>query len=170
MRIRVADNGMKDSLESVRAQLARVLDWQEAHVGFAKAVEGLPARARGAVAAGFEHSPWQLLEHIRLAQNDILDFCLNPDYAQKLKWPDDYWPSHPEPPSAARWEESIRDFNADREELKVLVRNPDIDLMASVPTGSKQQTYLRAIMLVIDHNAYHLGQLVAVRRALGVWK
>jgi hypothetical protein len=152
---------------AVRDQLGRLLDWEEAHVGFDKAVEGIPADKRGARAAGFEHSPWQLVEHMRLAQDDILDFCVNPHYEHTLKWPDDYWP-HPTPPSDAAWSESIAAFKRSREKLKALARDIE-DLTAKVPTGKGHQTYLRAILLVADHSAYHVGQLVAVRRALGVW-
>jgi uncharacterized damage-inducible protein DinB len=161
---------MSASPDPLRAQLLRVLDWEEAHVGFDKAVDRIPADRRGANAPGFEHSPWQLLEHMRLAQKDLLDFCVNPQYVHALKWPDDYWPENPAPPRAAAWAASIADFKADREKLKQLVRKTRVDLFATVPTGKGQQTYLRAILLVIDHNAYHLGQLVAVRRALGIWK
>ena len=147
----------------------RVLDWEEAHVGFDKAIEGLPANRRGARITGFGHSLWQLLEHMRLAQKDLLDFCVNVKYVHALKWPDDYWPGNPEPPSADTWNKSVADFKADRERLKQLARDSGIDLFATVPTGKDKQTYLRAIVLVIDHNAYHLGQFVALRQALGVW-
>jgi uncharacterized damage-inducible protein DinB len=157
-------------MDAIRPQLERLLDWEEAHVGFDKAIDGIPADRRGALAPGSEHSPWQLLEHMRLAQKDLLDFCVNAKYVHVLKWPDDYWPVQPAPPRASAWEESIADFKADREKLKRLVRDTDCDLAATVPTGKDRQTYLRAIMLVVDHNAYHLGQLVAVRRALGLWK
>src|SRR5687767_13814525 len=84
-------NAMTQNVESVRDHLVRLLDWEEAHVGFDKAIDGIPAGQRGARAAGFEHSPWQLLEHIRIAQQDILDFCVNAAYEHNLKWPDDYW-------------------------------------------------------------------------------
>ena len=156
--------------DPLRAQLVRLLDWEEGHVGFEKAVGGLSAEHRGARAPGFEHSPWQLLEHLRLAQKDLLHFCANPRYVHTLTWPDDYWPKSPAPPSATAWDESIADFRADQEKLKQLVGNPRLDLFALVPTGKGQQTYLRAILLVVDHNAYHLGQLVAVRKALGLWR
>jgi hypothetical protein len=149
--------------------MARLLDWEEAHVGFDKAVEGIPANQRGSHAADFEHTPWQLLEHMRVAQKDILDFCTNSKYVHSLKWPEDYWPQSPAPPDAKAWNGSIADFKADREKLKLLVRRAHVDLFATVPTGKAQQTYLRAMLLVADHNAYHLGQLVAVRRALGIW-
>lgn len=153
---------------ALRDHLARLLDWEEAHVGFDAAVDGIPADKRGAHAAGFEHSPWQLLEHIRLAQDDILDFCVNAHYEQRLKWPDDYWP-RPMPPTDADWQESIVSFRQSRERMKALARDVE-DLTAKVPTGKGNQTYLRAILLVADHTAYHVGQLVAVRRALDVWR
>ena len=159
---------MNASLDPLRAQLVRLLDWQEAHVGFDKAVAGIPADKRGGLATGFEHSPWGLLEHMRIAQEDILDFCVNPKYVHELKWPDDYWPKSPAPPNAAAWDESIAAFKAEREKFKTLARDTN-DLFATVPTGKDNQTYLRAILLVSDHNSYHLGQLVAVRRALGIW-
>ena len=156
-------------IEAIRAHLAHVLDWHEAHVTFDKAVEGIPEAARGALAPGFEHSPWQLIEHLRLAQHDLLDFCVNTAYAHTLTWPDDYWPRQPAPPAGAAWRDSIAAFHADRKRLKALALDPAIDLGARVPTGNERQTYLRSILLVVDHNAYHLGQLIAVRKALGIW-
>jgi hypothetical protein len=132
-------------------------------------VAGLTSAHHGARAPGFEHSPWQIVEHLRLAQKDLLDFCLNPRYVHALEWPDDYWPADPSPPSPRAWDDSIADFNADRRRLTELIRDARVDLFALVPTGEKQQTYLRACFLVADHNAYHVGQLVAVRKALGVW-
>jgi uncharacterized damage-inducible protein DinB len=160
---------MSDSPDPLRAYLARILDWDEAHVGFDAAVGGIPDDERGARARGFEHSPWQLLEHMRIAQKDILDFCVNARYVHELKWPDDYWPRQPAPPAAQAWDGSVAAFKADREALKQLAADQKIDLFGLVPTGKGLQTYLRAILLVTDHNAYHLGQLVAVRQALGVW-
>ena len=153
--------------DALRAHLVRLLDWEEAHAGFDKAVSGLAADKRGALAAGFEHSPWQLLEHLRIAQSDILDFCVNPDYVHERTWPDDYWPK-PEPPDAAAWDTAVASYRADREAMKTLARTQP-DLFALVPTGTGNQTYLRSIFLVVDHAAYHVGQIVAVRRALGAW-
>jgi uncharacterized damage-inducible protein DinB len=159
---------MGHTADAHRDHLVRALDWEEAHVGFDKAVDGIPPEKRGARAPGFDHSPWQLLEHIRLAQEDILDFCVNAKYQHTMKWPDDYWPTDPAPPDAQAWMASIAACARAREELKRLAREIE-DLTAKVPTGEGHQTYLRAILLVIDHNAYHVGQLVAVRRALGIW-
>jgi hypothetical protein len=91
---------------ALRDHLVRLLDWAVAHVGFDKAIDGIPADRRGTQAAGFERSPWQLLEHMRLAQEDILDVCINPNYEHTLTWPDDYWPS-PAPPGDAAWRTSV---------------------------------------------------------------
>src|SRR5687768_4543913 len=159
---------MTESLDPLRDHLVRVLDWEEAHVGFEKAVNGIPADKRGARAPGFEHSPWQLLEHIRLAQDDILDFCVNPKYVHLMKWPDDYWPADPAPPDDQAWRTSITGYTRGRDRMKDLARDVK-DLTASVPTGKTSQTYLRAILMTADHTAYHVGQLVALRRALGTW-
>jgi len=154
--------------EPLREQLVRFMDWDEAHVSFDKAIDGIPADRRGARATGFEHTIWQLLEHIRIAQEDILDFCVNAKYVHAMNWPDDYWPKSPAPPSADAWEQSIAAVKRDRAQFVALARNVP-DLYARVPTGKGHQTYLRALLLVNDHNAYHLGQIVAVRRALGAW-
>ena len=162
----MTDTNISDPL---RLQLARTLDWEEAHVGFDTAIDGLPPDKRGALAPGIAYSVWQLVEHMRLAQLDVLDFCLNANYVHAMTWPDDYWPPAA-PADLQAWDNSVAGFKADRERLKELARDEAIDLHALVPTGKGQQTYLRAILLMADHNAYHLGQIVAVRRALGVWK
>jgi hypothetical protein len=159
---------MANSIDGIRDHLVRVLDWKEAHVGFDKAVAGIPADKRGACPPGFDHSPWELLEHLRIAQDDILDFCVNAAYEHALKWPDDYWPATAAPPDARAWTDSIAAYARSRDQLKQLARDVE-DLTASVPTGKKPQTYLRAILLTADHTAYHVGQLVSVRRALGIW-
>ncbi len=155
------------SLDVFRKHLARALDWEDAHVGFDAAVRNLPAALRGKRPRGFPHSPWELLEHLRLAQRDLLDFCVNPDYAEG-KFPDDYWPKGARPPKAGSWARSVAAFRADREALKRLVSDRKRDLTARIPHGTGQ-TYLRSVLLVIDHGAYHVGQLVAVRQRLGSW-
>jgi uncharacterized damage-inducible protein DinB len=159
---------MHESASALRDHLVRLLDWEEAHVGFDQAVDGIPPDKCGCRAAGFEHSPWQLVEHMRIAQEDILDFCVNAGYEHTRKWPDEYWPRDSAPPGDDAWTESVAAYMRSREELKRLARDVE-DLTATVPTGKRGQTYLRAILLTADHAAYHLGQLVAVRRALGVW-
>jgi hypothetical protein len=146
----------------------KLLDWREAHVGFDAAVEGLPADLRGVRPTGLPYSPWELLEHLRRAQADILDFCRNADYAWQ-EWPAAFWPETPEPPSPAAWDAAVAAFRADRKALARLCQDPDLDLLARIPHGSGQ-TYLREFLLVADHNAYHVGELVVVRRLLGVWK
>ena len=151
----------------IRDHLARLLDWREAHVEFDAAVDGVGPEHRGVVAPGTEHSLWQLIEHLRIAQNDIFDFCVNPKYREK-KWPDDYWPKNPAPPSDAAWDESIASYVRDRDAFKQLTRNPATELTATIAHGSGQ-TYLREILLVADHTAYHVGQIVLVRRLLGIW-
>ena len=156
------------SSDPLRDQLVRILDWEEAHVGFDKAIDGLPAEARGARPPAAEHSIWQLVEHLRIAQEDIFDFCVNPKYVHQRKWPDDYWPQDPAPAAAADWDHSIASFKRQRGKFKELVRETK-DLFALVPTGKGHQTYLRAVLLVADHNTYHLGQIVSVRRALNLW-
>jgi hypothetical protein len=144
-----------------------LLDWEDAHAGFDKVVGGLPPDLQRQAPSGLPYSPWQLLEHLRITQHDILDFCVNPDYEQ-LDWPGDYWPKNASPPSPRAWDNSVAAFRKDREALKTLALDPRIDLMARVPAG-KDQTYLRELLLVADHTAYHLGELVVVRRALGAW-
>jgi uncharacterized damage-inducible protein DinB len=154
--------------QALRAQLRKILGWEDAHVGFDAAVEGLAPKLRGVAAPGFPHSPWQLLEHIRRTQADILDFCRNPSY-KELAWPADYWPPSAAPPSDKAWEDSIAAVRRDRGALEALADDSSVDLFARIPHGTGQ-TYLRELLLVADHNAYHVGQLVAVRQALGAWK
>jgi uncharacterized damage-inducible protein DinB len=154
---------------ALRTQLASVLDWGESHVSFDKATGGIPADTRGAQAQGFAHSPWQLLEHIRIAQKDILAFCTSPTYVHDLTWPEDYWPSDAAPTDEAAWDHSIAGYKTDREALQQCALNVHADLLAPVPTGDVNQTLLRGILLAASHASYHLGQLVAVRRALGIW-
>src|SRR5438309_11163642 len=132
---------MAESTTAIRDHLVRLLDWEEAHVGFDKAVDGIPPDKRGARATGFEHSVWQLLEHMRIAQDDILDFCVNANYVHSLKWPDDYWPRSTTPDAAA-WEGSIAAFRHSRERMKAIAREVG-DLTVAVPTGKSGQTYLR---------------------------
>jgi len=155
------------SESSLRDHLAKLLAWEDAHVSFEAAVEGLPPKLRGTAPSGLPYSPWQLIEHLRLTQHDILDFCRNPDY-RELHWPDDYWPSSASPPKPAAWNESVAQFRRDRAALQALASDPTIDLYAPIPHGTGQ-TYLRELLLVADHTAYHVGQLVTVRRALGAW-
>ncbi len=152
---------------ALRDHVSRVLAWQDAHGTFESAVDGIPASHRGRVAQGLPYSPWQLLEHLRITQHDILDFCRNPNY-QEMRWPDDYWPTSPAPPSDSAWDESVRRFTEDRAAMQALAADHSVDLFAPIPHGSGQ-TYLREILLVADHTSYHVGQLIVVRRLLGIW-
>jgi hypothetical protein len=151
----------------LRKHLVGLLDWSDAHADFERAVDNLPVRYRGRVPDGLPYSPWQLLEHMRLAQRDILDFCVAKKY-EKKKWPDDYWPAKPAPPSAKAWDKSVAAFKKDRAAFQKLVADQDVHLLAEVPHG--RHTYLREVLLTADHTAYHIGQLIYARRALGAWK
>jgi uncharacterized damage-inducible protein DinB len=153
--------------KALRAQLVKLLDFEEAHVGFDRAVKGIPPRMRGQVPANGEHSLWELLEHLRIAQADILEFCRTAKYKEK-KWPNDYWPASPAPRSASAWTKAIADYRRDRKAFQRLAANSRIDLLATIPHGTGQ-TYLREIVLAADHAAYHIGQIVTVRKQLGIW-
>jgi hypothetical protein len=151
----------------LREQLARSLGWSEAHVSFDTAVADFPVALRGVRPDGIRHSAWELVEHIRIAQRDILDFCVAEEY-RDLRWPDDYWPASAAPESDREWEQSIAAVVSDRDDLIGLARSSRIDLGAVPPHGT-DQTYVRAFLLVVDHTAYHVGQLVLVRQALDSW-
>ena len=153
---------------ALRQQLAQLLSWGEAHTSFEKAVADLPARLQGTVPAGLPYSAWQLVEHLRITQHDILDFCRNPGYLE-MSWPKDYWPPAAAPPSEHAWSASIDQFRRDRSALEAIARDPAIDLEAPIPHGSGQ-TYLRELLLAADHAAYHIGELIVVRRLLKAWK
>lgn len=160
---------MTMSDKALRRQLVDFLDWKSAHVGCDDAVKGIPPRLRGAVPKGFAHSVWQVVEHVRIAQQDILDFCRNARYKETMKWPDDYWPKTPGPKSASAWTKSLADLERDRKAMQRLAADRSVDLFAQIPHGSGQ-TYLRELLLVADHTAYHVAQIVDIRRALGIWK
>lgn len=152
---------------ALRAHLVRLQGWSDAHASFDRAVAGFPARERGTVPKGLDHSAWQLVEHIRLAQADILEFCVDRNYQEK-SWPADYWPASPMPPSLRAWTSSLAAYRRDRERLEQMIMSPRRDLLAQVPAGTGQ-TFLREYLLVADHTAYHVGQLVMLRRLLGCW-
>lgn len=165
-RGRTGQKRTPSSTDAVRAQLAKVLSWGDAHVTFDAAVDGIPEKIRGVRPPGFPYSAWELVEHLRLAQADILEFCVASRYHEK-KWPDEYWPTSPAP-RGGEWRNSIAAYRRDRRAFERLASDPRIDVLAVVPNGSTQ-TYLREILLAADHAAYHIGQLLAVRRALGCW-
>jgi DinB family protein len=154
--------------KQLREHVVYLLNGGGAHAQFDDTVKDLPENLRGVKPNGLPHSAWMLLEHLRMAQWDILEFSRNSKY-KAPKWPDDYWPSTEAPPSAAAWNRSIQQFRKDLKAMQDLVANPKTDLYARIPWGDGQ-TILREALLVADHNAYHLGQLVDVRRLLGTWK
>jgi uncharacterized damage-inducible protein DinB len=154
---------MKDREDPLRLHLARALEWDEAHLTLEDSVKGLPAALRGKRPRGFAHSPWELLEHIRLAQRDLLEFCRNGRYVAG-KWPEDYWPKSPAPPSARSWKTSLEAVAADRRTFQRFVESTP-DLFSEIP-GHPGKTILRSVLLAIDHTAYHVGQLLAARKIL----
>lgn len=156
-----------DNNAALRAHLIRLLDWEDAHVNLDRAITNLAVADRGRAPSNSPHTAWQLLEHIRLTQHDILDFCRNPNY-EMPDWPMDYWPPVVAPVDDAAWTASIDAFTADRKALARLVHDEKMDLFATIPHGSGQ-TYLRQILLVADHTSYHVGQLVSLRRQLDAW-
>ena len=154
--------------EGWKAIVASSLDWEQGHLNLDGALKDLPANLRGRRPAGLPHSPWDLVEHIRIAQHDLLDFCRNPDYHHDLKWPDDYWPPARDTISDESWESSLAEIRRERDEFKTFTIEPGRNLTAKIPHGTGQ-TYLRTILVAVDHAAYHMGELVAVRRLLGAW-
>ena len=156
-----------DNDQALREHVLYLLRGGGAHVNFESAIKGLPADLRGKRPKGASHSPWEILEHMRLAQSDILEFSRDAKHVSP-EWPAGYWPKAPAPPSAAAWTRSVRSFGADLEAMCGLVEAKSTDLYARIPHGSGQ-TILREALLVADHNAYHLGEMVVVRRLLGAW-
>jgi hypothetical protein len=157
-----------DPHHSLREHVLYLLSGGGAHAKFDDVIKDLPPNLRGAKPANYPHSPWMLLEHLRIAQWDILEFSRNAKHVSP-SWPEGHWPATDAPPSAAAWDKSIKSFRADLQAMQDLVANPKTDLFAKIPWGDGQ-TILREALLVADHNAYHLGQLVDARRLLGAWK
>jgi len=158
---------MPPKLDPLRKEIVFQLNRGNAHAPLEKVVEDFPANLHGVVPKGLPYSAWQLLEHLRIAQADIVEFCIGKDYREK-KWPDAYWPKNASPPNARAWNQSVRDIDGDRAEFIKLISNPKADLFAPFPWG-KGQTLFHEACLVIDHNAYHLGEIVTLRRLLGAW-
>jgi hypothetical protein len=158
---------MKDAHGILRQHLIDLLKGGSAHVKFDDVVSEIPAKLRGQKPAGMPHSPWMLLEHMRIGQWDILEFSRNSKHVSP-DWPSGFWPRTEAPPGSAAWSASIKNFRKDLKAMQDLVANPKTDLFARIPWGDGQ-TILREALLVADHNAYHLGQLVDVLRLLGAW-
>ena len=153
--------------KALRDHLIYLLKGGGAHAKFEDVVGDFPAKIRGKRVPGLPYSAWMLLEHMRIAQRDILEFSRNAKYVASA-WPDEYWPKQDAPPKPGAWTESLRAFQKDMRAMQALVKNPKTDLYAPLPWG-EGQTVLREALLVADHNAYHLGQLVTLRRLLGAW-
>jgi hypothetical protein len=151
----------------LRKQLVTLLTGAEAHADFEAAIKNLPEELRGKRPKGAEHSAWELLEHLRIAQWDILEYAINPKH-ESPKWPEGYWPALPTPADAKEWDKSVRNFRKDLKRLCNLVSDKSTDLYAKIPHG-EGQTILRQALLTADHNAYHVGQIVLVRKLLGAW-
>ncbi len=158
----------QDTNHSLRQHLLELLAGGHAHAKFEDAVKDLPPKLRGEKPPNFPHSPWMILEHLRIAQWDILEFSRGEKH-KSPKWPEGYWPKEDAPPSEAAWNKSIKQFESDLSAMKDLVKNPKTDLFAKIPWGDGQ-TILREALLVADHNAYHVAQLVDVRRLLSAWE
>jgi|SRR5579864_4644597 len=158
----------RNNEKALREHVLYLLEGGGAHAKFDEVIAGIPPNLRGQRPTKLPHSLWMLLEHLRIAQWDILEFSRNPKYAS-LKWPEGYWPSTEAPPSAADWNATVRNFRQDLKAMQDLVKDPKTDLFARIPWGDGQ-TILREALLLADHNAYHLGQMLDARRLLGVWK
>lgn len=154
--------------QHLRQNLEYLLSGGGAHAKFEDVIRNFPAKLRGTKPEGLPHSAWMLLEHLRIAQQDILEFSRNSKH-KSPKWPEGYWPKTATPSSDAAWTKSIEQFRADQKAMIDLVADPKTDLFVKIPWGDGQ-TILREALLVADHNAYHLAQIVDVRRLLGVWK
>jgi DinB superfamily len=157
-----------DHIKSLRQHLIKVLEGSEAHAEVDAAVADMPFALQGKIPKGAEHSPWQELEHLRIAQWDIFEFVVDPKH-RSPEFPAGYWPGRPEPPDEEAWEKSAQAFRADRERFTKVLADDATDLFAKIPHGDGQ-TILRQALTAVDHNAYHLGQLILLRRLLGAWK
>jgi hypothetical protein len=152
----------------LRQHILKLLEGRDAHVDFATVIKKTPVALRGKRPKGAAHSPWEILEHLRIAQSDILEFSRNAKHVSP-EWPEGYWPNTPAPPHRNAWNQSVRAFLADHAAMSSLVADESTDLFAPIPHGDGQ-TILREALLVADHNAYHLGALVTVLQLLGAWK
>lgn len=156
-------------LEETRKQLLALLKGGQAHVDFDTVVNDFPVELRGTVPDGLPYSAWQLLEHLRITQLDILNFSSPPTGGyQHIKWPDDYWPKSVTPPTANSWDQSIAAIHSDLEKFQTLITRPEADLYKPFRWGDGQNL-LREALLIADHTAYHLGELVVLRRLLAAW-
>ncbi len=153
----------------IRGQLVNLLTKQQAHMGLEDAVKNFPAKDFNTRPPNVDYTFWHLLEHLRICQWDILDYCRNPNY-KNIEWPRDYWPAKDATTDAAGWQHTLDQFNADLDELVALVNDPKTDLYAPIPHGYDGHTILREILVVADHNAYHIGEFAILRQVVNNWK
>ncbi|PEN13017.1 ABC transporter [Longibacter salinarum] len=158
---------MADREDALRHHVLNLLTARQAHATFDDAIGGLAPELRGVRPEGLPYSVWEQVEHMRIAQRDILEFCRAPEYAER-EWPNDYWPDASAPDDDTVWTSSVEGFRTDLESICDMVRDDSIDLYEPVPHGD-EQTYLREALLVADHNAYHIGQIITIRRQLDAW-
>jgi len=151
----------------LREQLLQLLNGGNAHMTLDEAVADYPVASMNMLFPNGDYSSWRLLEHIRLSQWDILDFIRNPDY-QEREWPKEYWPPQSAQASEADWNETLDSFQRDMQALQAIAIDPQIDLYATIPWGTGQ-TVLRELLLVADHNAYHIGEFAIMRQVMGTW-
>lgn len=154
--------------QTLRDHVIKLLQGRGAHLDFDSAIDGLSVELRGTKAPGIEHTPWKLLEHLRICQWDILEYSRDPEHVSP-EFPVGYWPATDAPPSDDAWEACVKSFHDDLQAMQDLVGDPSIDLTAQIPHGQPGHTVLREALILADHNSYHLGQLVLVRKALGDW-
>ncbi len=156
-----------DKDKALREHVLYLLRSRGAHLDFEEAVASFPPELRGKRTDQMPYSPWQLLEHLRITQWDILEFSRNPKHVSP-EWPKAYWPESAAPPSDKDWDNSVETFRKELKEMQAMVNDPATDLYAKIPHGDGQ-TILREALLVADHNAYHLGQFILLRKLLGAW-
>jgi hypothetical protein len=145
-----------------------MLTVQQAHMGLEDAVKGFPAKDINTRPPHVDYTFWHLLEHLRITQWDILDYCRNPNY-KEMEWPKGYWPAKDATTDAKGWQHTIDQFIADRDALVAIVQNPQTDLYAQIPHGAAGHNILREILVVADHNAYHIGEFGILRQVVGNW-
>jgi hypothetical protein len=153
----------------LREQLVAFLNGGQAHAKFSDAVAHFPANRISERPAGLPYSAWQLVEHIRITLHDLLEFATNAEYVE-LEWPSSYWPKDAAPGKDQSWEETVKAIRADLQSFEALVHSPDSNLYATIPWGKNGETLLREVLLAADHTSYHVGELILLRRVLGIWK
>jgi hypothetical protein len=165
---KAANEGLGNGL---RQELKKLIDGGQAHASFEDAVRSMPVKLRGQVPEGLPYSAWQIVEHIRIAQRDILDYCRNEDGSYKpRKWPESYWPKDAAPRSAGAWGKSIKAIHTDRAAFEKLLKAASDEELVRQFAWGHGQTLLREALLIADHTAYHVGELIVLRRLLGAWK